>query len=127
MHRKGLIISQEPYALKCRSEKHPTFNYDLRLLFSPEAQLDQDGFIVDHNLIDQEIVNNVEVRSCELLADDIIDVVIRFMSRNNIPIWGLKLKILPVLPVPNEGAFFEQLWKADIYVSDEEWSLIASL
>lgn len=112
--RKGRIVNTEHISNKCKSSDHPIFFYTLRIVFKNTTDLDENGFIIDHDLINEEIVNNVEVRSCELLADDILDTIKRLMKRNKIGISAMKITINPVLPIPNDaGAFIEQVWAKD--------------
>lgn len=107
--RRGLIVDTEPEENKCKSKNHSTFNYELKICFSNDVPLDEDGFIIDHNLMHDSIIN-VNVRSCELLAQDIIDTMKKFCKKQELYPLAMKLSIFPVLPVPNEGAYFTQTW-----------------
>lgn len=107
--RRGVIVDTVPEENKCKSREHSTFHYELKVCFPNDVKLDEDGFIVDHNYMHREIIS-INVRSCELLAQDIIDTIVSFCKQNGLSPVAIKLSIFPVLPIPNEGAYFTQIW-----------------
>lgn len=110
--RKGVLTHEGFVDNKCRSSEWNTFHYEVKIIMDKSTDLDSDGFIVDHHLINKQIKEELEIRSCELVCDDIIDVVKVFLKEKELlkNVIAIKAQVKPEIPVPQDGAFFVKIW-----------------
>ena len=72
-----------------------------------DTPLNEDGFIIDHQLLDDS-VQKAQVNSCEIMTNHILNAIEKILKDNERNCVGIKLTIKPAfLPVEN-SAYFQQ-------------------
>lgn len=108
--RKGSFQTTSNSNTQCVEKGHARYRYEAILRFRcTQKDLDNNGFLVDHNDINRLIISfctKVSIRSCELLAIDLCDYLV-LSIRNLI---GLKLSIFSYIQEKADTAHIEVEW-----------------
>ncbi len=106
--RKGVLnVKGKSTSNQCAKEKHEIYEYELKVLFKKSVKLNQNGWIIDHQLLDDAVQKTV-VNSCEIMSKKILDNVESVLSSNNLVCVGIKLKIQPKYVIEQISAFFQE-------------------
>lgn len=92
---------------QCAKEGHEIYFYELKVLFSKYTNLNSKGWIIDHQLFD-DAVQRVQVNSCEIMSDDILDSIEKVLEENKLKCIGIKLKIKPAFVIEENSAYFQE-------------------
>lgn len=104
--RNGIISTNKSTSNQCGSVGVYIYEYELKILFSNKAKLDKNGFLIDHQDID-DAVKKVKIGSCEEMAERILSEIEKLLNSKEIPFFGLKVKIQPLLRAEKNSAFFQ--------------------
>lgn len=92
---------------QCKTTGHTDYRYELQVHCGMGTKLDRDGFIIDHQHLDNA-VQKVHLSSCEKMGAEIISQVSRVLLLKDIPYQKISLRLQPVLNQQEEvKAFFE--------------------
>lgn len=106
--RKGILnVKGNSTKNQCAKEGHEVYNYELKVLFSSKTKLNENGWIIDHQHLDDAVQESI-VNSCEIMSDDILNRVEKVLIKNNLKCVGIKLKIQPMFVVSENSAFFQE-------------------
>ncbi len=92
---------------QCAKQGHEIYHYELKVLFTKDTTLNSKGWIIDHNLFD-DAIQKVQVNSCEIMSDEILDSIEKVLEDNNLNCIGIKLKIKPAFVVEENSAYFQE-------------------
>lgn len=94
INRTGILnLKGQSVPNQCVSSEQEVFGYDLKILFSPDVNLDENGFIIDNNILHNEIISNAVVDSCERMAGKILDIIKQVLKVHRIKYIGISIKI----------------------------------
>lgn len=106
MHKRGQFRPSKFTKNQCKSQNHD--NYFYHIIFVTDCVKDKNGFILDHNLIDQSIQNSKIKGSCEEMHDIIMQIFLEKVTpliENNV--YAYKCILSPTLP--NGSAYLEKI------------------
>ncbi len=107
--RKGIInLKGHQTSNQCAKQGHEVYHYELKVLFTSETTLNSKGWIIDHQLFD-DAVQTVQVNSCEIMSDQILDATEAVLKENTLDCVGIKLKIRPAFVIEENSAYFQEL------------------
>lgn len=94
MRRKGEFELTSDSHNQCKEGGHRKFKYKVKL--EAQNRLDSDGFIVDHEVIDQMIQSEIKnADSCENIAKTITYGLIDLLSEEGVEIINLSVRVIP--------------------------------
>ncbi|MEZ6209177.1 MAG: hypothetical protein R3B64_01205 [Candidatus Paceibacterota bacterium] len=110
MTRTGYIdMSGKKDSNQCANIGHPLYEYTARVLFHPDALLNERGFLIDH--FDIDIATKVAVAdsgSCEIMCKKILDSIESILKQKTTPYMGVKFTLKPVGVDPKDSGYFEE-------------------
>lgn len=104
MNRSGEFEPIRPTSNQCKEPGHLRYGYELRMCFFGAMQLDQNQFILDHQLVDDLVQSLALTGSCEEMHKLISRQLRTMMTRKNIELAACKCTIKPK---PDGPAFLE--------------------
>lgn len=107
MTRNGGFTPKKHTKSQCSRKGTQSYNYQVRLAFSSDVNLDDDDMIIDHTEIDKAITTLQPVGSCEVMHPAIFDAVKNTLDKKDIELAGYKCTITSG---PNEGAAFMEYY-----------------
>lgn len=106
--RNGILnLTGHETSNQCAKQGHSIYHYELKVLFSSDTGLNSKGWIIDHQIFD-DAVQKVQVNSCEIMSDQILDAIEKVLVTNNLNCIGIKLKIKPAFVVEENSAYFQE-------------------
>lgn len=95
MTRKGFFTPSSQTAHQCKQNKTFLYNYECKVVFNSSQLLDNNGFVIAHEDIDEAIQKLKLQGSCEEMAKDIVTTVKALIVRKLGGITGIKVTIFP--------------------------------
>lgn len=106
--RNGILnLKGHETSNQCAKQGHEVYHYELKVLFTSDVGLNSKGWIIDHQIFD-DAIQKVQVNSCEIMSDDILDSIEEVLKDNNLNCIGIKLKIKPAFVVEENSAYFQE-------------------
>lgn len=106
--RKGVInLKGQSTSNQCTKQGHEVYLYTVKILFQENIRLNNDGWIIEHSLIDQA-VQKVHAQSCEIMSEQILDEVEKILNDKQLGFIGIKLLIEPQFIIPQNSAYFQE-------------------
>jgi hypothetical protein len=105
MNRSGLFDLFNKSTNQCKAIGHRIFSYSVRI--TAGDKLDKDGFIIDHQIIDNLIQSDVEANSCELIAKSIAISLNELLISEDVAVIEIHVVIKPI--GPNVHAYMEYI------------------
>lgn len=106
--RKGVInLKNKSVSNQCGTVSHDLYLYEIAILFVDWIELNENGFIIEHHLIDEQ-VQQVDADSCEVMAESILDRIERLLNYKSLSFVGILIKIKPMLLPEQNSAYFRQ-------------------
>jgi len=105
--RIGIINATTQTNNQCRAVGHKTYYYEVAVLFKEDVTLDENKFIIDHQLID-DAVQQVQIDSCEVMSKTILDNVQALLCGKGIGYIGILLRLRHNETLPLDGPYFRQ-------------------
>lgn len=104
LNRTGTFVLDGTSKNQCRTVGHRSFSYHVQLKVGV-GQLDKNGFIVDHEVINNAVQKAVEMpTSCEVLCESICKEIESSLKRRKIKFQSIKVL---VRAEPNPLAWME--------------------
>lgn len=97
MSRTGKFKPKRMTSNQCRGKGHPDYHYKVNVVFSPNAELDKNSFLIDHQEIDDCVQKCKLVGSCETMHIAILEELRSMFGDKDIPVIGIRSTIFPVL------------------------------
>lgn len=96
MHRIGRFEVEKSAENQCKAPGWPAYEYQLKMVFDGNMTLDTDGFIVEHQDIDDLVQGLKMTGSCELLVRKIVDRVTKMCGYKALPLLAIRGLIRPI-------------------------------
>lgn len=103
MHRRGWLRNIKPSQNQCKAHHHDEYHYHIIIACSEE--LDDNGFIIDHQDIADALIELTMAGSCELMHNQIFKVVKNLLENTPTELYAYKCILSPTLP--NGPAYME--------------------
>lgn len=97
LFRRGFFVTENFTATQCTTEGHEAYTYQATMLC--DYKLDDSGFIVDHTLLHQQIVQHIDnnpMYSCEVMSRQLAHLITDFMLKEGCALRQIELTIIPV-------------------------------
>ena len=106
--RNGILnLKGSQTSNQCAKQGHEVYHYELKVLFTRDTPLNSKGWIIDHQNFD-DAIQEVQVNSCEIMSDEILDSIEKVLKDNDLGCIGIKLKIKPAFVVEENSAYFQE-------------------
>jgi hypothetical protein len=106
--RKGILnLKGNQTSNQCAKQGHEVYHYELKVLFSSETKLNSQGWIIDHQLLD-DAVQKAQVNSCEIMSNEILNGIETVLLFNQLECIGIKLQIKPAFVIEENSAYFQE-------------------
>jgi hypothetical protein len=100
MERKGMfkVNPSDFRPNQCKVSGHEYYEYLCKIVFSEDTKLDSNQFVIDHQQVDNVIVNCKKIGSCEQYHTVMMNELINYFKKKEIPILAVKITIIPRFP-----------------------------
>lgn len=106
--RNGILnMKGRAVANQCAKQGHEVYRYQLKVLFEANTSLNENGWIIDHQIFD-DAIQEVQVNSCEIMSAKILDRIEQVLKENKLECIGIKLKIRPAFVAKENSAYFQE-------------------
>lgn len=105
--RKGTFTINAFTSNQCKAKGHTSFLYKIKI--TCDSKLDDHGFVIDHQIIDNVVQNTTHVGSCEQICEVLHKRLLAVLELRKIECQNMVIKIKPDIKSPISN--IKYIWK----------------